>query len=107
MLVCVFSNAFCTRDRGCSAHPAFPAPLIGEGKEIDSKPRAIRAARSRSRVGKRSCSKIESHPSSLRSNSETSASSPAVAQYQFETEIDMARPATRQHQFGRCAADGV
>jgi hypothetical protein len=25
MLVCVFC-ASCTRDRGCSAHPAFPAP---------------------------------------------------------------------------------
>src|ERR1700754_1297129 len=26
MLVCVFQYPFCTRDRGCSAHPAFPAP---------------------------------------------------------------------------------
>src|SRR6267154_2047268 len=26
MLVCDFRSAFCTRDRGCSAHPAFPAP---------------------------------------------------------------------------------
>src|ERR1700736_4863392 len=26
MLVCVFFAQFCTRDRGCSAHPAFPAP---------------------------------------------------------------------------------
>src|SRR5258708_28626824 len=25
MLVCVFFAQFCTRDRGCSAHPAFPA----------------------------------------------------------------------------------
>jgi hypothetical protein len=31
MLVCVFACAFCTRDRGCSAHPAFPAP--SEGRE--------------------------------------------------------------------------
>ena len=22
----IFTRAFCTRDRGCSAHPAFPAP---------------------------------------------------------------------------------
>src|ERR1700730_6631120 len=29
MLVCVFYIAFCTRDRGCSAHPAFPAPSRG------------------------------------------------------------------------------
>src|SRR4029077_6839915 len=26
MLVCAFPCAHCTRDRGCSAHPAFPAP---------------------------------------------------------------------------------
>jgi hypothetical protein len=26
MLVCVLPNNNCTRDRGCSAHPAFPAP---------------------------------------------------------------------------------
>jgi hypothetical protein len=26
MLVCVFYAHYCTRDRGCSKHPAFPAP---------------------------------------------------------------------------------
>src|SRR3954467_2538823 len=26
MLVCAFCCARCTRDRGCSAHPVFPAP---------------------------------------------------------------------------------
>jgi len=26
MLVCVFPCASCTRNRGCSAHPVFPAP---------------------------------------------------------------------------------
>jgi hypothetical protein len=26
MLVCVSTRAICTRDRGCSAHPVFPAP---------------------------------------------------------------------------------
>src|SRR5882672_9837836 len=26
MLVCAFFDAHCTRDRGCSAHPVFPAP---------------------------------------------------------------------------------
>src|ERR1700730_11936173 len=30
MLVCVFLCALCTRDRGCSAHPAFPAPSSRE-----------------------------------------------------------------------------
>src|SRR5712675_2768744 len=30
MLVCVLFLLFCTRDRGCSAHPAFPAPLCPE-----------------------------------------------------------------------------
>ena len=28
---CALLPLHCTRDRGCSAHPAFPAPLIGEG----------------------------------------------------------------------------
>ena len=28
MLVCVFLCAVCTRDRGCSAHPVFPAPSV-------------------------------------------------------------------------------
>ena len=28
MLVCAFLCASCTRDRGCSAHPAFPAPSV-------------------------------------------------------------------------------
>src|SRR5205807_2890721 len=31
MLVCALSCAHCTRDRGCSAHPVFPAPSIPEG----------------------------------------------------------------------------
>src|SRR3981081_1697355 len=30
MLVCVFVCAFCTRDRGCSAHPVFLRPPISE-----------------------------------------------------------------------------
>src|SRR4051794_27599425 len=28
MLVCVYYCAFGTRDRGCSRHPAFPAPSV-------------------------------------------------------------------------------
>jgi hypothetical protein len=32
MLVCAFLCASCTRDRGCSAHPAFPAPSSREGQ---------------------------------------------------------------------------
>jgi hypothetical protein len=31
MLVCAFFCAQCTRDRGCSAHPVFPAPSIPMG----------------------------------------------------------------------------
>src|SRR5438093_906398 len=31
MLVCAIFTHFSTRDRGCSAHPAFPAPSIFEG----------------------------------------------------------------------------
>src|SRR5436189_5763926 len=35
MLVCVFLDAHCTRDRGCSAHPVFPAPSdFGRANEI-------------------------------------------------------------------------
>jgi hypothetical protein len=35
MLVCAFVCAVCTRDRGCSAHPAFPAPsVLEEGQRI-------------------------------------------------------------------------
>src|SRR2546421_10583225 len=37
MLVCAIFAQFGTRDRGCSAHPAFPAPSIFEGgKEFAS-----------------------------------------------------------------------
>src|SRR5205814_3204506 len=28
MLVCAFSVRNCTRDRGCSVHPVFPAPSV-------------------------------------------------------------------------------
>src|SRR5207302_11229815 len=28
MLVCALPRAHCTRDRGCSKHPAFPAPSV-------------------------------------------------------------------------------
>src|SRR5258708_21312859 len=34
MLVCVFFCACCTRDRGCSAHPAFPAPSYFSGRRF-------------------------------------------------------------------------
>ena len=37
MLVCAFFRAHCTRDRGCSAHPAFPAPSVFEEGEADAK----------------------------------------------------------------------
>ena len=48
MLVCVFLRTVCTRDRGCSVHPAFPAPSFG--REGFEKLRAHRAARMRSHV---------------------------------------------------------
>src|SRR5258708_5216277 len=34
MLVCVFLCTSCTRDRGCSAHPAFPAPSVFPGAKL-------------------------------------------------------------------------
>src|SRR5882724_7879979 len=46
MLVCVFVCASGTRDRGCSAHPVFPAPSNFEG-ERNCKPRAQCVARMR------------------------------------------------------------
>src|SRR5258708_16207936 len=36
MVVCVFYIAFCTRDRGCSAHSAFPAPSTFQGVKDDA-----------------------------------------------------------------------
>src|SRR5260370_33741146 len=42
MLVCAFLCAICTRDRGCSVHPAFAAP---SSREDRAKLRVLRAAR--------------------------------------------------------------
>ena len=39
-----------TRDRGCSVHPAFPAPSNRRGRDVTGKPRAYRAARSRRHI---------------------------------------------------------
>src|SRR5580704_1772615 len=46
MLVCDFLSTLCTRDRGCSAHPAFPAPSFFRGT-TKRKSRAYPAARTR------------------------------------------------------------
>src|SRR5213078_3241218 len=40
MLVCVYYCAFGTRDRGCSRHPAFPAPSVLKRDNEFGKPRA-------------------------------------------------------------------
>src|SRR5229473_8520678 len=43
MLVCASLCAHCTRDRGCSAHPAFPAPSVfEEGQDLLQASGAIR-----------------------------------------------------------------
>ena len=52
MLVCVFFAHFCTRDRGCSKHPAFPAPSFLWADFFTA--RAHRAAGLRSRTCGRS-----------------------------------------------------
>ena len=39
----------CTRDRGCNGHPAFPTP--SKGRNIQSKTRALRVARTKSYAG--------------------------------------------------------
>src|SRR5882757_6176152 len=54
MLVCVCYALFCTRDRGCSAHPASPAP--SSYGETLCKARANHAARLLTRIWR---SKIE------------------------------------------------
>src|SRR5260370_396210 len=38
MLVCAFFFARCTRDRGCSKHPAFPAPSVSRAKNSSNDP---------------------------------------------------------------------
>ena len=45
MLVCSLLSTIRTRDRGCSAHPAFPAPSICRGREVSGKARAQCVAR--------------------------------------------------------------
>jgi hypothetical protein len=55
MLVCVFLCTFCTRDRGCSVHPVFPAPSCFEGKDFAVKPRTHRVAGTRRCVSTRHC----------------------------------------------------
>ena len=42
MLVCAFFAQFGTRDRGCSAHPAFPAPSQEGGTNLQNSGRACR-----------------------------------------------------------------
>src|SRR3979411_800842 len=64
MLVCVFANNNCTRDRGCSAHPVFPAPSFCLRAEIDAKLGRI-APREYGRVPSR-CLTIESQNSLAR-----------------------------------------
>src|SRR3984893_6153234 len=48
------TNTKCTRGRGCQGRPAFPTPSDWRGRQVYSKTRAKRAARSRRCVCKRS-----------------------------------------------------
>jgi len=48
MLVCAFLSASCTRDRGCSKHPAFPAPSLFWAKRYG-------ATRANHAAGMRTC----------------------------------------------------
>ena len=58
MLVCASLCIHCTRDRGCSEHPAFPAPSVfGEGTS-SCKPRAQCVARTRSISVVTSCAQL-------------------------------------------------
>src|SRR5882757_5508541 len=94
------------RTRGESPHPDFSlrvksdlSPQAGRG-DLKATLAAMRNAKSRP-SGKSVSSFARKNISLPRSPS------PAVAQHQFKTEIDMARPGPRQHQFCRRAADGI
>jgi hypothetical protein len=50
MLVCALPCAHCTRDRGCSAHPVFPAPSRYGGGKQPGTTRARRAAGTRRHI---------------------------------------------------------
>ena len=53
---------FCTRDRGCSAHPAFPAPSCSFRGCHRRKARAHRAARMRTHILSLFDNRIGNHP---------------------------------------------
>src|SRR6266511_6295896 len=50
MLVCAFAMCICTRDRGCSVHPVFPAPSDFQEGKRRCKPRADYVARMRNYI---------------------------------------------------------
>jgi hypothetical protein len=50
MLVCAFLCMHCTRDRGCSVRPAFPAPSVFWEGTSSCNPRALCVARMRSHI---------------------------------------------------------
>jgi len=45
---CAFFAHFCTRDRGCSAHPAFPAPSDFKARNFTQTPGALRRGNAKS-----------------------------------------------------------
>ena len=53
-----FLRAICTRDRGCSKHPAFPAPSYFEGRRL-GKPRAQCVARTQTHIQLSSSAKAD------------------------------------------------
>ena len=57
----LFCDCACARDRGCSAHPAFPAPSCFSGGSHRRKARAPRGPRERESLSAR-CSTVESDP---------------------------------------------
>ena len=52
---CAFLLYLCTRDRGCSMHPAFPAPSVSREGETKCKARANHVARTQSCVPTHRC----------------------------------------------------
>jgi len=59
MLVCVSLCAVCTRDRGCSKHPAFPAPSRLRDKEFQQSSGAVGVARTQTHIPLSSSAKAD------------------------------------------------
>src|SRR5882672_10144297 len=100
MLVRVFLCPFCARDRGCSAHPAFPAPSCFLGVKIEAKLGRI-APRGCGRTPSR-CLKVESATRATNSTSSLRTQGPITT-----TVSDVAKPSNNVFLLQAARRDGV